>query len=218
MRRACRGGDEDDESRLGRVGDGGKRVRREDGQRELLREQGVVHLAARPWTADERALDGDGSARDAARGAPSCVVSELGEDRRDSLVALPCRQAVIAHRRGLVHEAREVDEPGRADLSVSRPRADARCARGARGGRRWCRGRGGRRGGSRCARRTRAPAWRAPAAPVPGQRLASSEEPRFDASPGALSEGSGISPRASEKSQDGPGATRRYPAPASVRR
>ena len=60
---ACRRGDEDNECRLGRVGDGGKRIRREDGQRELLREQGVVHLAARPWPADERSLDGDGSAR-----------------------------------------------------------------------------------------------------------------------------------------------------------
>ena len=221
VRRARRGGDEDNECRLGRIGDGGKGSDAKTGQRELLREQGVVHLAARPWPADECSLDGDGSARAPLARPPSCVVSELGEDRRDALVALPCRQAVIAHRRGLVRRGARGRRARQSRPLDPRPRGDARCAPGARGARRSApRTRSARRGGSRCARQTRAPEWRAPAAPVPGQRLASSEETRFELAPERSDEGSGISPRPQKSLKTAParrgGIPRRPPSGGSA--
>src|SRR6266536_432794 len=54
-RRRCR--DQDNETRLRRVGYGRKRVRGEDRKRKLLREQRLVHLARRPWAPDEDALE-----------------------------------------------------------------------------------------------------------------------------------------------------------------
>ena len=60
--RRCRGDDEDDERRLGRVRHRRERVRGEDREREPLREQGLVHLPARARAADKRALQPDGAA------------------------------------------------------------------------------------------------------------------------------------------------------------
>ncbi len=202
--RRRRGCDQHDEPRLGRVGHRRQRVGGEDRQGELLRDERVVHLAARARAADERPLPGDRAFGDVRGSRPWSVAFELGEDGRDALVSPHGIQAVVANRRRLGQDAAQAREARLREAVDRSLEADRRSARTGPTAPRPCRTRRRTPGGSALAQRARSAEPRERDAAARGRAHANVQSStRIDRMPTSLSDPSGSRPEVSRSSQDG---------------